>query len=690
MENDMESERYVDTGTAARLLDVHVNTVLNMIDRGELLAQEVNGGRGGSSGRSFTIDLKDLPLEARIRYIAQLDAAHPIKSADLITYREVFGEPGLKALWKRHEIVMECRTAVAFSDYKKATETREQIAAKYGISTRTLYRWVKAFEAEGIAGIMDKTEQSNKGVPKAMCLLAQDYAKNRMYGVSRRTRNAAYSDLVKLTAELGEKGCARCVHCEGSLVRREFAFAGEAEHYAVCDRAGHGLIIPQSRSSFNRYVMTIPADEMAYARHGKRYWEAHYMPKAERERPTRANECWFGDHHMFDCFVIDDDGAIVRPWMTAWSDAATGCFVSYCVTTNPNSTTIAETFCRGVVPKPGSEFCGLPTIIYIDNGKDYRSKKFEGEREVDHVLGRLNDQMEKVGVLQQLGVAVIHAQPYKAWSKVIERLFGTLESRWVRELPGWCGNSPSARPEVLTSAKLRHMAENGQLLTLRQFEQILREQIIPQYHAERFTNDASPIELYRSLPKAREDMPSWDVLDFIKLEAVTRKVMPMGVKLNNRWYWHDDLRRLVDRYVTVRFSKDDDSSVAIVDDKRFVCHAPLKERLAMIDADREQLSAHMELQRNTRREVVDNISRAKRAIDVGLGQRNVVYETLDLTKAGYHGGHTTTEYRRAAKSKAALEKENRIRSGEEEDATHDKVLEMFKQLGRDMLNGSSI
>ena len=684
----MESERYIDTGTAARLLNTTPRRVTEMIADGKLNAREESGERGGNGGMRYYIDVSDLPLEARVRYVAQIDARHPVDNADLITYREVYGKKGLETLWKRHQIVMECKTAVVFAEHKKQTEARAEIAERHNISQRTLYRWCKAYEAEGIAGIMDKVEQSNKGQMKAMCLLAQDFAKNQIFGISRRTNSVAYDDLKRLAKELGATACSRCVHCEGSLVRREFAFRGEADKYEICDHAGQGLIVPTSRSTFNRFVATIPAAEKAYARRGKRYWEAHYMPKAERERPSKANECWFGDHHMFDVFVIDDDGAIVRPWMTAWSDAATGCFVGYCVTTNPNSGTIAETFVRAIPQKANSEFWGMPSIIYIDNGKDYRSKKFEGEREVEHVLGRLNETMEATGILQQLGVAVIHAQPYKAWSKVIERLFGTLEKRYVRELPGWCGNSPEARPEVLTTAKLRHMAERGQLLTLRQFEKVLREQIIPAYHAERFNNAQSPIELYRSMPKAREEMPSWEVLDFIKQERCSRKVSPMGIKLNNCWYWHDDLRRLVDKYVTVRYSKDDDSSVAIVDDKRFVCHATLKERLAMVNADQEQLAAHMELQHNTRREVVDNINRSKLAIDVGLTQRNVIYESLDLGKAGYRG-ETTTEYRRAAKSKAELNKERRRREGQEEDAAHDKVWDMFTQLGSEMLNDAA-
>ena len=97
----------------------------------------------------------------------------------------------------------------------------------------------------------------------------------------------------------------------------------------------------------------------------------------------------------------------------------------------------------------------------------------------------------------------------------------------------------------------------------------------------------------------------------------------------------------------------------------------------MINADHDQLAAHMAMQRNTRREVVDGISRTKAVAD-SLRQRNVIYETVDLKQVGFHGT-TTTEFRRAAKSKAALEHERRIREGKEEDTAQNKVFEMFKK-----------
>lgn len=579
----MDQAGLLTTAEVATLTDEALMTVHRKIQRGEYSAVAVASPHG-QGGKQYMVDITNLPESVQMRYIAQMEG---VGEADIVSYQQRYGDIGISAVLSRRNAVLECK--IIERDGKgNITARKNALAARIGVTLRTIYRWRDAYDARGIAGLMDKIEQSNKGKPKSMCLFAQDFVKANLYSAAKHTNRSAYEKLRRLSAELDVHACSRCPHCDGSLARRELALQGRAQEYDLCDRPGEGLIIPESVSTLNRYAQTIPADEIAYARYGNRYWEAKYMPKTQRTKPEKINECWFGDHHMFDLFVVDDDGRIVRPWMTAWSDAKSGAFVGWCITTNPNSTTIVETFVRAIAKSSFSPFYGVPAAIYIDNGKDYRSKRFEGDRETEHVIGRLNEQLSQTALLQVLGVNVIHAQPYKAWSKIIERLFGTLENRYIRDLPGWCGGRPDQRPEYLTRAYLEKQAERGKLLTLAQFERIMREQIIPAYHAERFDNEQSPIEIYESGEKARNDLPGWDVLAMIRTEAATRKVSYMGVKLHKQWYWDDALRHMVGQEVTVRYSKDDDLSVTVVSGDHFVCEAGLKDKLRLIGEEPEK------------------------------------------------------------------------------------------------------
>ena len=40
-----------------------------------------------------------------------------------------------------------------------------------------------------------------------------------------------------------------------------------------------GMVTPESRCAFNRYIATIPPGEVAMGRRGVAYWEKNFMPK---------------------------------------------------------------------------------------------------------------------------------------------------------------------------------------------------------------------------------------------------------------------------------------------------------------------------------------------------------------------------------------------------------------------------
>ena len=63
--------------------------------------------------------------------------------------------------------------------------------------------------------------------------------------------------------------------------------------------------------------------------------------------------------------------------------------------------------------------------LYIDNGKDYRSRMIEGTGEQAYQPGKLNSEITADNALLKcLGIGVHHALPWRARSKTIERAFG--------------------------------------------------------------------------------------------------------------------------------------------------------------------------------------------------------------------------------------------------------------------------
>lgn len=638
---------YVSTATAAVLMDVSERRVRELCQTSKMTAMLVSGS-DIQGGRAYMVYVPSLPLEAQMRHIIN---AEQMSECDMAAYHARYGDEGIKELNRRYFAVLDYKREMLDAKHGSTVSAAETIASHNGITTRTLYRWISAYKDEGIAGLMQSLRKQGAGQSKTLCLMAQDYIRDELYRDSKLPQSAIFSKLIKLQSTLGNKACERCAHNPSSLARRELAFGQTADQYEICSSSDKkGIVLPINKCTINRYVASLPKGAIAYAQRGSRYWEANYMHKIQRKKPTEINACWFGDNHLCDIFVIGSDGTIMRPWIIAFSDAASGCFVGTRISENPNSTEIIKTLRDAIMPKQNSIIQGMVRTLYIDNGKDYRSKKMEGSLDPKAVIGHIDEQLGSQGALAALQISVIHAQPYKAWAKTIERLFGIVEDRWMRELPGWCGGKPSERPQDLSRAKLERMAANGELLTIEQFAQIWHEQIIPAYHYERYGNEQSPIEIYKSLPKARQDMPSYDMMALLQTEIVSRKVGYMGIRLHNRVYWDERLQDYIGKEVTVRYNKDDMDGITVISGNRHICTATLDTPFALVGEDKERVAAHIGRQRAAKKAVREEIQRTRKSVAL-LRYRDPLGEALDET---YQGGITSTEYRRAAIENAEI------------------------------------
>ena len=584
----------LDVKTAARLTGKSDRWIRACIANGELPAQCVTAA-GGNRGMQYVIPLDALPAASQLRY-AQEAAGAP-QAVDLVSYRERYGEQGLRELNERLNAVKACK--LLEGQRGGVLERKKEIAEACGVSLRRLYEWVAAYEERGISGLMNATRRADAGRSRSMCMMAQDYITANYCASSQVGQNRILYNLRTVADKLGTDACDVCPHNPDSLNRCEMLKRGAVSEYEACDMAGGGMLIPANRHAVNRFILTIPAAVRATGRKGWAYWEAHYQPKALRAKPERTNEVWFGDHHVFDLFVLHE-GKPVRPWLTAWMDAASNCIVGWALSLNPNSDTIVEALTTGIDHTVGSPFYGTPMMLYIDNGKDYRCKRLEGTHLNQYELGRLNVDFEQQNaLLETLGIGVTHAIPYRAWSKTIERVFGTIETQWIRELPGWCGNGIDAKPETL----LKDM-RNGRLMTYEEFAAYWIQKILPEYHAYRSEGAAqSPMDIYCACEKARADVPSHATLAIAKMLRTERTVQTTGIRWENEWYWDDALARLVGEKVMVLYNRQDSDTVSVIHDGEFVCEAIKRDRLQLVGESRDRLEEHLRQQRISRRGV---------------------------------------------------------------------------------------
>ena len=666
----------IDVRTVSMLTGEDRRRVWERVANGEYLAQKQYGGKGGPGGESYQVEVNSLPPEAQILYISQFgEAAGPaISGGDLTAYRERYGQEGIRELLDKLAAVQEGQAIRMLNDAEKVAQLTA-LAEERGTTVRSLYRWMDAFEAQGLAGIMRAITRKDKGKPLSICPAAHAHAYGLYMSEVKRRQSVIYERLVDKARELGPGACDQCLFNEDSPFRATLLESGEINQYPPCtDPEKRGMRVPACRQTLGRILNAIPNDEKGLARRGKKYFKDTYMLMTIRDKPSRVNECWFGDHHQMDAFVLDEAGRPVRPWLTAWYDAATGCLVGWLLCKSPNSHTIIAAFNNAVSHTVHSPFHGLPAMVYVDNGKDYRGKLFETGQVKNIDLGRLNTSIDTCSVLQLFNIGVTHALPYQGWSKPVERFFGTLEGNWMREVPGWCGDSPEERPEDF-SHKLRLMLERGQLWTMDQLYEYLRDVALPAYHSRPHEgyDGRTPLEMYSRLPRARMDEPSYEMLGVLRNDKVIRQIRQQGVKFQKEWYWDDAMVGLAGKSVTVLYDPDDLSTVTVVMDGRTLCEAAVAEHMLMVGEDPERVGEHMGKQKRQIRDVVERIRRASRC---------VFADEVDVKRSG--GNITTMEYVKAARGRA--EKRAEVQQPRRDDSA-DAVRSMFAAMGDDLLRG---
>lgn len=681
----MNNVIYVDSATAARLCEKSVQAVCKNIRYGQLDAQQISGDSGGgASGISYRIPLSALPAEAQIKYLREnvmRDMEGTSYEFDLAGYKQRKGDAGLRALLERQEAVIAFHV-MKRDDKGDLTQRLAALAAEHDVSSMTLRRWVKSYAEEGLGGLA-REGRSDKGKSRCMCMEARRFICEQYLSPEQRTQALVLDKLTDRIRELGADGCKNCPYNPTSANRLALIGTEDEAFFPACDQAGNGIIMKGGRDAVRRVVESISDAEKTYMRKGRKAWEAAYMVKATREKPEIVNEAWFGDHHQFDVFVLDEKGSAVRPWLTAWYDIGSGCMAGWCISTNPNSETILEAFARGAAQKSNNPIHGIPRYCYIDNGKDYRGQRFEGGELRDYELKGLNANLNAQGLMQALHIEVIHAKPYHGWAKPVERWFRTLEEHYCRDLPGYCAGKPENRPENFERG-LKRLIERGELLTLDELGDVFLNEILPAYHSRPHDgyNGEAPMERYMRLPRARNEIVSWNTLAIIKKEAANRIVSTQGIKFDGRLYWHPELRFLVRQEVTLRYNRGDTRSVSVFDrDGRFICEAEPKELLKMVGEDETAVVEHIAIQKRQETETRRTIQSRGVRLPGKRASGNMFYEYVDERQRG-----TLTSFE--AEKAANGFREARARRKEREEHTAqgaNAVREMFRSAGDELL-----
>src|SRR4051794_39000059 len=149
-----------------------------------------------------------------------------------------------------------------------------------------------------------------------------------------------------------------------------------------------------------------------------------------RHRASAPNALWQADHTLLDILVLDEGGQPVRPWLTTVIDDHSRAIAGYLVFLGSPSALNTSLALRHAIWRkadPAWPICGIPDVLYVDHGSDFTSQH------LDQVAASLHVRVAYSGVARPQGRGKI------------ERLFGTLNTELLPELPGHIVEGKPAR-----------------------------------------------------------------------------------------------------------------------------------------------------------------------------------------------------------------------------------------------------
>jgi putative transposase len=390
----------------------------------------------------------------------------------------------------------------------------EEIAKQAQCSEKTLRRWVKAFQSQGLAGL---ARQRRK-----------DVGKRRSVSPELKRRIEAYF------LENGARSMATV-----------YRMAGE---YA----STHGEKAP-SPTVVREICGELPAGVVCMARDGEKAWRNRFE-LINRHESHEPNERWQMDHCKLDLLVIDiQSGEVLgRPWLTVALDTYSRAVMGYHLSLyEPSSMSVCLTLRQAIWKKPVVEWpmCGIPQQLHLDQGSDFTSRHLEQ-------------------VAADLGITLIFATPYLARAKgKIERFWRTLNEQLWCELPGYVGSDLKNRPENIAP-----------VLTLSEIERYLVAYFLAVYHVRPHTTTGDPPILRWQKAGFEPRMPaSLRQMDLLLSMSQSRKVLRDGIHMNGLIYWANELAGMIEERVLVRFDPQNVAFAVVYHQNRYLCTASVPE-----------------------------------------------------------------------------------------------------------------
>ena len=442
----------------------------------------------------------------------------------------------------------------------------ESVAIKYGCSWQHLYKAIKKYEKDGLAGLVHKRRGQSGG-------------------------SRVWDD------EALEYWIGLCTIREGSGKSRKALYL----RHLVPEARARGWRIGGERSALKKAEDRVSPPLLAYRDGGLRALDNIMPPILRDYSDLEPFEIIVGDQHKFDFWVWDEvAGKAIRPEGYFWQDMRTRMWYGGAVDRKYNG------MLMGLGLRIGLVACGTFGTIYTDNGGPEKSEYIESIVQDMQSLGlkreytiARSDIEEEDGRDCYRAVKVGHrwAIVRNAKAKPLERSFQELE-RALRDLgvPGRVKDLRGSEEEAeVHSKELAKLIKEEKLFTLDEF-------ILWVYRAMDYLNkekesrslaqewifgprpkSVTPIDVLHACYKHGWKPRFLDepTINLIFLARADRVVKRGRIILDKKDYEHRDLIPLHNKRVDLRYDPFDPEEILVFFKGKYICTAKMVERGSM-------------------------------------------------------------------------------------------------------------
>src|SRR5271166_2501405 len=291
-------------------------------------------------------------------------------------------------------------------------------------------------------------------------------------------------------------------------------------------------------------VSRLPADLVTLAHQGSKAY-GNSFDLIYRREAVCSNAIWQADHTPLDIELLQSDvdsAMTAKPWLSVilddYSRAVAGYFLSF---ESPSSLNTALALRQAIWRKEDARWkvCGIPEVLYTDNGSDFTSRHLEQ-------------------VSADLKIRLVFSTPGVPRGRGrVERFFLSVDQMFLCTLPGFKSSGGKKR------------------LTLAEFDVLLRKFIVETYHERPHGETGMPPLQRREqggfLPRMPEALEQLDLL--LLTVPTARKVHPDGIRFQGLRYIDTTLAAYIGESVTLRYDPRDAAEVRVFYQDRFLCRA---------------------------------------------------------------------------------------------------------------------